>query len=465
MKTSLFANPATTIEIMAGFVATTTIMAIVILFNSVAGDDWLLDNLNSVIAALLSLLIVNRIALGIENRLALATWIAAFVVTAILSVTQWFDGSIEKLQEALHIEDLDDLCMWLVTPIGLLVANRFDRIGHFPLRVLIAGFVAQSLSTGLDLMDGWLTYSVGYDSDLMEVLVDFSEFVFLQFYLVGLTLFVASLYIGRRPAAIGPAVGMLGHAAQFLRADLRASAWRLRNPGRSYGAFYAERIAGKLDRGMAHSTLGTKDRVKTDADPMAHRQTALAPRERGIGTFKFLRRLGLEPWHRCVDYGCGSLRIGMHLIDYLDRGNYWGVDVTDRFYTDGLTLLDPEARAVKMPRFSVISDELLAEVRNWRPDVVVSVSVLMHVPPSELKSYLARIIDLLDDDAKAIILFDRTEKNTRLASMSWGYSDAFLLQQTRKIDRELTVSFRYCEPVRDTGRHIVARHAMILSRD
>ncbi len=460
MKLSPFAYPAVAIAFMAGSVATTTLMALFILFNSVAGDDWVLDHLNAFISAMLSLLIANRIALGVKNPFALATWIAAFAITAILSVTQWFDGYVAQLQDALHIEDLDDVCLWLVTPIGLLAANHFDRIGRLPLRILVAGFLAQSISTGLDLLDGWLTNSVGYDFDLMEVLVDFSEFVFLQFYVVGLTLFVASIYVGAQPVSAPATPGVLDLVLQNLRADLRLLAWQIRHPGQTYGAYYADRITRKLDRGATHSTLGTKDRTRSGVSAVAD----LSPRERGIGTFGFLRSLGLRPSDRCVDYGCGSLRIGMHLIDYLDRGAYWGVDVTDRFYADGRTLLAPHVEAVKAPRFDVISDDVLSDIRRWQPDVVISVSVLMHVPPAELPAFLGNMFGLLAAGAKAVILFDRTEKNARLSSMSWAYSDTFLRRMVHRIDPALEVTFEYYEPAGHVGTWPVTRHALIASR-
>jgi hypothetical protein len=200
MKFGLFLNPAVTIEAMAGFVATTSLLALVIVVTPGTSDDWVLDGLNSIISALLCLLIAHRLSLGVKSKRALCAWILAFVVTAILSLTQWCDDYVERVQETLHIEDIDDICLWFVTPIGFLVASRSDRVERFPLLVLIAGFCAQSLSTLLDLLDGWLTDSAGYDSGVMEMLVNFSEFVFLQLYLIGLTLFMASIYILNQPS-------------------------------------------------------------------------------------------------------------------------------------------------------------------------------------------------------------------------------------------------------------------------
>jgi hypothetical protein len=197
MKFRLFLNPAAAIQAMVGFVALTSALALAILITPGTGDGWVIDGLNSVISALLCLLIAHRLSLGVKNKRALYAWLLAFIITAILSLTQWCDDYVERIEDAFHVEDVDDICLWFVTPIGFLVASRFERVGRFPLLVLIGGFCAQTLSTLLDLLDGWLTNSAGYDLDVMEMLVNFSEFVFLQLYLIGLTLFMASIYIFR----------------------------------------------------------------------------------------------------------------------------------------------------------------------------------------------------------------------------------------------------------------------------
>ena len=47
-----------------------------------------------------------------------------------------------------------------------------------------------------------------------------------------------------------------------------------------------------------------------------------------LGRFYFdhLKSRGLEPRHRVLDLGCGAGRVGIHLIPYLERGRYFGVD-------------------------------------------------------------------------------------------------------------------------------------------
>lgn len=42
--------------------------------------------------------------------------------------------------------------------------------------------------------------------------------------------------------------------------------------------------------------------------------------------FDVLKHHGLKPHHSLIDIGCGPITVGLALIAYLDRGNYFGVD-------------------------------------------------------------------------------------------------------------------------------------------
>ncbi|HEY4163530.1 MAG TPA: class I SAM-dependent methyltransferase [Dongiaceae bacterium] len=255
----------------------------------------------------------------------------------------------------------------------------------------------------------------------------------------------------------------LGRRLLLLLAEMRQTLWRIRNPGKSFADYYSERIAGKLDRGRAHTTLGKRDRPRIPIAPGAD-LVERPHRDRGLDQFHFLQSLGFQPEHRCVDYGCGSLRIGMHLIDYLDRGNYWGVDITDRFYNDGLELLSPETVPAKAPRLDVIGPSSLAAIKEWRPDIVLSFSVMLHVPPAELQDYLAKVTGLLAKDARAIIVFDETATDMRLSPKSWSYSQDTLRDRLRQIDASFDIAFRHCREMGKAGRQVLTRQALIVTR-
>ncbi len=456
-RTGFFPNPSITIELMTIVVVATSALTASVLWSVATSDNWYLDHINAFIAALMALLAGHRLYLGVTPRLARSAWIAVFVLFLGVAVLSPFDSTMDRIESALGIEDIDDLCLWFVLPCALLVALRSERVATLPFQLLLGAFVAQTISTALDL----------FDDDLVPIgritigeLVDFSEFVYLQLYFVGLTLFMASLYLRLWPSGAAHPSGFARTLAKRGASLARYRLWRLRNPDGSHGDYYAARVERRLDRGHGHATLGLMERQRPTNSTRGSGGGNLDIWQRGSGTFRFLKAYGLEPLHKVVDYGCGSLRIGMHFIDHLAPKKYWGVDVTRRFFEDGLRLLDPGMIAEKDPRLDMLSEETLREIRGWHPDWVFSISVLMHVPPAEVEGFLGKVTGLLAPGARAVVLFDRTEQNAQTAPMSWTYSEAFLCEALRRINPGFEISFRFFEPAGYVGRKPISRLGM-----
>ena len=153
--------------------------------------------------------------------------------------------------------------------------------------------------------------------------------------------------------------------------------WLAAHPGGSYTQFYVQEVRRQIDAGMmGHTNLGL------DVDTTAMKQRAL----RILEEFK---RAGCQPHHVVVDYGCGSLWIGEAFMDYLEPGNYVGLDVVDWFYAEGLTRFPEGYVAARRPMLRVISPDSLREVCARKPDFVLSTGVLMHVAPEGLADYFA----------------------------------------------------------------------------
>lgn len=47
---------------------------------------------------------------------------------------------------------------------------------------------------------------------------------------------------------------------------------------------------------------------------------------KGRAQLEIMAALGLKPHHRLLEMGCGALRAGVHFIQYLEKGNYWGLE-------------------------------------------------------------------------------------------------------------------------------------------
>ena len=50
----------------------------------------------------------------------------------------------------------------------------------------------------------------------------------------------------------------------------------------------------------------------------------------GLQQIELLLQHGLQPTHRVLDLGCGNLRLGWRLIDYLQAGGYVGTELSPK---------------------------------------------------------------------------------------------------------------------------------------
>lgn len=205
---------------------------------------------------------------------------------------------------------------------------------------------------------------------------------------------------------------------RWWRANRGWFAWKLRHPAGRYHEYYVQRVEQSLDAGDVHVSLGA--RSVQDARHEAAGQMILG----------HLVREGLRPEHTLVDYGCGSLRIGRHLIGYLEPANYVGADVTERFYREGLANLDPALREEKRPRFQPI-DATWPRESGVPPDFVISIGVLIHVPRAELDEYLDRVAALVGPTTRAYVSFFDAARHARLSEMTWTWPAERLLAAAR----------------------------------
>lgn len=208
------------------------------------------------------------------------------------------------------------------------------------------------------------------------------------------------------------------------RNDRQFGKWTAANPGGTYAQFYAADVEGKLREGKSHYTLGGRGWVPGHGVGVAWEQDSFATR--GLALWEQIRDFGLEPDMRCVDYGCGSLRLGQHAMRFLEPGNYAGIDVVDNFIAEGRKLIDPQLVADKRPRLATISDESLADLREWKPDFIFSNAVVQHVPPDELGIFFERLAMMMTPGARAFVLFIDAPRRRRVKAMNWAYPAAEL---------------------------------------
>lgn len=137
--------------------------------------------------------------------------------------------------------------------------------------------------------------------------------------------------------------------------------------------------------------------VRTAYDP----KFAVGGRWDEIGRlqFDFLRSQGLQPSHRLLDFGCGSLRGGLHFIEYLDEGGYYGVDISAQALEAGRAFLRERGLEGKRSTLRLTHDLSFADYEGRTFDFIIAQSVLTHMPLEDIETLFANVHKLLHPDS------------------------------------------------------------------
>ena len=189
-----------------------------------------------------------------------------------------------------------------------------------------------------------------------------------------------------------------------IRRVLNYWAWRLSHPAAPYEQYYVHRVMSKIRSGEGHPAIGPTAR------PLRNESELL----------DFLLKHGLQPGDLTIDYGCGSLRLAPPLIDFLEPGKYWGMDLAQDFLDLGLAHLSPDLARAKYPRLDVIGDEVIRRARVERPRYVISWHVCSKVPENRFDAYVGNIAAMMTPGATALVHFPETVELRKLTGLAWA---------------------------------------------
>jgi ubiquinone/menaquinone biosynthesis C-methylase UbiE len=130
--------------------------------------------------------------------------------------------------------------------------------------------------------------------------------------------------------------------------------------------------------------------------------------------FEFLRTRGLKPGHRLLDIGCGSLRGGIHAIDYLKRGNYYGLDINLSLIEAARHELHLAGLTHKNPHLA-ISDRFELGLFRQKFEYLLAHSVFTHVFANHIIRCLAEVREVLAPTGQFFATFFLAPQSVHLA--------------------------------------------------
>lgn len=320
------------------------------------------------------------------------------------------------------LSDVFTVGVWLFVAFSLAYLIRAKVQSTVVRRIFVGAIALQGVAVVCDLLE-----------------LSGLNFVYLASSLASMAAYqLALLYVitqtGDEPDATASALGQnLKMRVTEALSDRRYRVWRTAHPGGTYADYYAYKVERKLAKGAAHKTLGVKQLGTGGAFAAADDLDVAEFRSRGVSYLNWFVERGLRQDMTCVEYGCGSLRVGQHFIRHLDADRYVGLDVTDTFYELGITRLEDGLLADKRPRFGKIRSDQYRMAASLKPDIVYSTAVLQHVPEVELEAYFSSLLGLVPANGVAVANFKSGDMKT-IGQSSWTYEPGRIFGALFRVD-------------------------------
>jgi SAM-dependent methyltransferase len=189
--------------------------------------------------------------------------------------------------------------------------------------------------------------------------------------------------------------------------------YALRHPGRVIP--YARRRGRDVLIGLKSADHVSYYRAVMKADAARSAQGAVGSHTHGdwlkLGKlqFDYLTGHGLQPGDRMLEIGCGNLRAGRLFIDYLDPGNYYGIDISPDILLAAQRTVTEYGLQAKLPHLMLVNDLRFGFLPDEKFTVVHAHSVFSHSPAEVVDECLAHVGRIMTRDAIFDFTFDRTD--------------------------------------------------------
>lgn len=165
--------------------------------------------------------------------------------------------------------------------------------------------------------------------------------------------------------------------------------------------------------------------------------------------FDLLLGCGLKPEYKLLDIGCGSLRVGKHLIDYLDQNNYYGIEPNKIIFDAGFYRELTDDGRKKNIKYSDNKNFCL-QIFYTTFDFILANSIFIHACKRQIEKCFDEVNKVLKDNGKFVFSFIEGKDNEK---KEWSYPSAITYSKKyiESLINKYNLKFKYLD-VKYPGR-------------
>lgn len=140
-----------------------------------------------------------------------------------------------------------------------------------------------------------------------------------------------------------------------------------------------------------------------------------------LNQLEILSYLGLREYHKVLDLGCGSLRLGRLLIPLLLPDNYYGIDPNKELIVEGFkNELGFDIQSIKRPKFLYVSD-FSAEQFGVHFSYIMAQSIFTHTSYDLGVYALKKLMKVMNEETILVASFIENYKSCEDIEPGWNY--------------------------------------------
>lgn len=188
---------------------------------------------------------------------------------------------------------------------------------------------------------------------------------------------------------------------------------------------------------------------RVEADPKGAPGPSEWWNELGKHQFDFLVKMGLQPQHKMLDIGCGTLRGGRYFIDYLNQGNYFGIDISQGAIDYAKNFVKEKGLNNKNPTLLVNENKDLKfkEVEGNKFDFIFAQSVFTHLPKENVEECIQYVGNVMNKGAVFYFTYENKGEYKQTGTIAFSYPFSFFEELARNYGFEIAdVTEEYNHP-------------------